>query len=145
MPRPVPAALILGLFASAAAAGSPGGLEGRFVAEWDRNGDGIATLAEIMQIPPGVFARFDSDGNGILDPHEAARFDAARQSDLRAVGGRSGAEIARLASGLRLKRNDLDGNGRISPAELRLAGADWLALLDRNGDGAISAADFVPR
>ncbi|TCM85770.1 EF-hand domain-containing protein [Rhodovulum steppense] len=145
MPRLVPTALLFALVAGAAGAAGHHSLEGRFVAGWDGNGDGVVTLAEIMRIPPAVFARFDLDGNGILDPRETARFDAARQADLRAVGGRTGPEIARLAAGLRLKRNDIDGNGRISRDEFRLGGADWLALLDRNGDGVVSAADFVPR
>ncbi|TCP39901.1 EF-hand domain-containing protein [Rhodovulum marinum] len=150
MPRLVPTALALALLATAAQAGGYSGATGgafqdRFVAEWDRNGDGAVTMAEIQRFPPRVFARFDSDGDGLLDPRETARFDAQRQGDLRAVGGRYRAEVARMAGGVTLKRNDIDGNGRISPSEFRLGGADWLALLDRDGNGEITAVDFAAR
>ncbi|TCO73860.1 EF-hand domain-containing protein [Rhodovulum euryhalinum] len=150
MLRIVPAALVLALLATAAHAGSYSGMPGsvfeeRFVAEWDRNGDGVITRAEIMRMPEAVFARFDRDGDGLLDPHETARFDAARQADLRNLGGRYRAEVARMAGGVTLRRNDIDGNGRISRAEFRLGGADWLALLDRDGNGAVSAVDFAAR
>lgn len=150
MPRLVPTALALTLLATAAQAGGysgvpAAGFETRFVAGWDADGDGVVTLAEIRRFPAEVFARFDRDGDGLLDPHETARFDAHRQGDLRAVGGRSRAEIARMAGGVTLKRNDIDGNGRISPAEFRLGGADWLALLDRDGNGKVTAVDFAAR
>ncbi|MGC9417836.1 MAG: EF-hand domain-containing protein [Rhodovulum sp.] len=150
MPRLVPTALTIAILATAAQAGGYSGavsgpFEDRFVAQWDRNGDGVVTMAEVQRFPPAVFAQFDRDGDGLLDPRETARFDAHRQADLRAVGGRYRAEVARMGGGVTLKRNDIDGNGRISPSEFRLGGADWLALLDRDGNGKITAVDFAAR
>ncbi|SIO39944.1 EF hand [Rhodovulum sp. ES.010] len=149
MPRPIPAVLALAVMGGSASAGSytptPGAFETRFVAEWDRNGNGVVTLDEITALPGHVFGRFDRDGDGLLDPRETARFDAARQADIRAVGGRYGAEVARQAGGVKLGRNDIDGNGRISRAEFRLGGADWLAMLDRDGNGVVTARDFAAR
>jgi Ca2+-binding EF-hand superfamily protein len=54
------------------------------------------------------------------------------------------AQSAAAARDAILERHDLDHDGRVLPAEYD-RGADSFAFLDRDGDGAITAADFSAR
>jgi Ca2+-binding EF-hand superfamily protein len=38
--------------------------------------------------------------------------------------------------------NDADGDGMVSREEFTSRTADWLAMMDRDGDGQVTAADF---
>jgi len=114
-----------------------------FVYNWDANRDGQVSFHEIRRMAPVVFQRFDANRDGVLSGQEAAAFDAARRGDIRTVGGLYGSEVARMAAGFQIARNDIDGDGRISFGEFRLAATDWLGMLDRNGSGYLTDYDFT--
>jgi len=126
----------VGLTAAVAAAqpgpGGPDGaamrdaqLEKRF-AQWDQNGDGAVTLAEIRAFHAAkraaVLAEFDTNGDGTLDRTErkavrhakmVERFEAI-DTDGNAEISRAEAEAAHPGVARHFDRGDRDGNGVIS-------------------------------
>jgi Ca2+-binding EF-hand superfamily protein len=114
----------------------------QFMATWDLNGDGRATLDELKEMRADVFASFDSNEDGQLDAEEHAVFDSARANDVSNYQGKQRAQMQKMADGMSMKATDADGNGRVSLEEFQASTAKWFAMLDKNGDGAITMADF---
>lgn len=114
-----------------------------FIDSWDNNEDGAVSLEEIKTRRGDVFFTFDSDENGALDAEEYVYFDQARANDMKANGGHgSGNGLKRASEGMTLAFNDSNGNGEVSKEEFLAHAADWMVLLDRNGDGVVTTADF---
>lgn len=127
---------------AAAAQGAPGG---HFIENWDQDGDGIVTLAELTQKRGDVFYTFDSDENGFLDAEEYGFFDNARAVDMESLGEQEKGKAGRVQAGMILTFNDTDADGQVSEAEFLAKAADWLTLIDRDGSGDVTPADFGPR
>ncbi|MCB1508079.1 MAG: EF-hand domain-containing protein [Hyphomicrobiaceae bacterium] len=115
-----------------------------FIEVWDLDQNGTVTLEEAEQRRGDVFLSFDADGNGVLDAEEYAVFDEARASDAQQHGTGMGRGGQRAQEGMTLAYNDTDVNGEVTREEFLARTADWLALIDRNGDGAVTAEDFGP-
>jgi hypothetical protein len=113
-----------------------------FLENWDQDGNGAVTLAEAEQRRSDVFLSFDANDDGALDAEEYAMFDEARANDM--AGSDAGNGMKRVQEGMTLTFNDIDADGHVSQAEFLARTADWLALIDRNGDGSITAQDFGP-
>lgn len=95
-----------------------------------------------------AFNQLDWSGDGLLQARELAALRARPQQlflmlDRDGKGGLSRAELPRGAAGEALWRR-LDGNrdGRVAAVDLR--GLTSLALLDQNGDGAVSPGELRP-
>jgi len=152
---PLTAVLIL-----AASIGSAKNVPGsHFIDNWDINEDGAVSLAEAIERRGDFFAAYDADENNILDAEEYALFDEARatgEADGVVGGGQAGGQgggqaapnpevkkaLKKVLVGMTMAYNDIDGNGAVSRDEFLGKTADWVTMLDRNGDGAISTADF---
>lgn len=116
----------------------------QFMANWDLDGNGTATVEELREMRGNVLVTFDSNEDGALDAEEYVMFDEARQNDVDTAPGQQRGQMQRVADALGLAASDTDGDGRVSQEEF-LAGADrWFAQLDKNGDGGITTADFGP-
>ena len=114
-----------------------------FIENWDVDQSGTVGLEDITSRRGDVFLSFDADENGSLDAEEYVYFDEARAYDMEANGGHgNGTGMQRAQEGMTLAFNDLDGSGDVSREEFLARSADWLALLDRNGDNEVSSADF---
>lgn len=114
-----------------------------FILNWDLDGDGAVSLEDITTRRSDVFFTFDSNENGALDADEYVYFDEARANDMEANGGHgNGNGLRRASEGMTLAFNDTDGNGEVSRDEFLARAADWLAILDRNGDERVTTADF---
>lgn len=102
--------------------------------DFDSNGDGQVTAAEIQAFGDARFAAIDTDGNGEIS---AAEFAAKSQSD--------NAERAQKM----VDRFDADKSGGVSKDEMpkpRDAGdrvAKMIERFDTNGDGQISQEEFA--
>lgn len=130
-------------FAGTAQAEAPGS---HFVENWDLDGDGKVTQAELTEKRGEVFYMFDENEDGQLDSAEYDLFDETRKADMEAnagghpKGGKKGPQV-----GMKRDFNDTDGDGKVSRAEFLGQVGAWLAMLDRNGDGVVTTADFGPQ
>lgn len=147
-------ALVLSLPAVAQPGGGQPGMH--FIEQWDDDGDGRVTADELKLRRGDVFYMFDADENGVLDAGEYAVFDETRAADMaasREAGGRHGQGqgpgaagrpdfLNIVGEGMGLAFNDVDGDGAVTLAEFEGSVDSWLALMDQNGDGVVSAGDF---
>ncbi|GAA3867159.1 hypothetical protein [Celeribacter arenosi] len=134
-----------------------------FLLNWDVNEDGVVTRAEVDVRRADMFYAFDGDENGALDTEEMGWLDeTAKMSrdaqDRPGMGNRQGGQKAGNAAGQGL------GNGQTPPGQggalasrggglnrqeaqsamlsARLGPYDH-AILDTNGDGLLSRAEFM--
>lgn len=115
----------------------------QFLANWDLDGNGTATNAELREMRASVFLTFDANEDGALDAEEYVMFDEARANDVSNYQAEQRAQMQKVADGMSLPASDTDGDGRVTRDEF-LAGADrWFAQLDRNADGGITLDDFA--
>lgn len=112
-----------------------------FVENWDIDDDGAVSVEDIKNRRADVFFTFDADENGVLDAKEYVEFDAARAADMENNAGH-GKGMRRASQGMTLVFNDSDENGEVSRNEFLDHSGDWFAMLDRNGDGVVTTADF---
>ena len=137
------AALPVTVHADSHGQGQGGGQPGaHFIENWDLDADGSVTLEEIQHRRDDVFYTFDQDGNGMLEGAEYDNFDEARANDMAGQGGHGAAVMQPVNQGMTREANDLNSDGAVSEEEFQTASAAWLAQMDSNGDGVVTAADF---
>lgn len=127
---------------AAAAQGAPGS---HFIENWDLDGDGAVTIAELTQKRGDVFYTFDYDENGLLDAEEYVFFDEARANDMKNQGDQAQGKMGRVQEGMQMAFNDTDGDGKVSEEEFLAKATEWLRLIDRDASGDVTSADFGPR
>jgi hypothetical protein len=132
-------ALLLSGTASLAQQGVPGA---HFIENWDADGNGSVSEAEVAQKRTDVFAAFDADENGSLSAEEYAVFDEARANDQAQMGGGHGMGMKNLEAPMERGFNDTNGDGEVSAEEWAAASPRMFTALDKNGDGEITSADF---
>lgn len=94
----------------------------------DTNHDDVVDRAEFRANAQRRFARIDATGDGTADAAEIAESPAARE------------RVAHRADRL-VQRLDVNHDGLVSQAEFLAGARERFAKLDRNGDGALTAAD----
>ncbi len=114
-----------------------------FITNWDGDANGAVSLAEVAEKRENVFYTFDENGDGVLTAAEYVAFDEARAADQANESAAKGnAGHGKAAVGMTLEFNDVDGNGEITMAEFMGQNEAWFAIIDRNGDGEVTTADF---
>ncbi|EPX80798.1 EF-hand domain-containing protein [Litoreibacter arenae] len=102
--------------------------------EFDADGDGRITEAEMLAHREARFAQADSDGNGLLSRDE---LQAAAES-------RRAQRFDRM-----IERFDTDKDGSLSQAEIAEMGGErrgrGFTRMDADGDGVITKAEFEQR
>lgn len=135
-----------------------------FLDNWDDNGDGIVTLAEVEEKRGNVFYSFDQEDDGFLSAEDYVFFDEARAADMAMEVGQNGQGRGnggghgkggghgngggnmgqhRGAQGMSLEANDINGDGQVSLAEFMENSVIWLANMDNNSDGVVTTEDFT--
>ena len=135
------AAIVLGTAVSA----QQGNLGGHFFENWDDNADGQVTLAEATTKRGEIFFTFDEDDDGVLSASDYITFNEARDNDhatMKEAGRGQGHGPDRENQGMTMDFNDVNGDGQVSRDEFISRTHDWFAMMDRNDDGTITAADF---
>tara|TARA_B100000949_G_scaffold233223_1_gene249157 strand:- start:1853 stop:2395 length:543 start_codon:yes stop_codon:yes gene_type:complete len=101
---------------------------GRMMQRFDTDDDGGLSMEEFMDIGPGDMADADADGDGEIAFDEMkAAWEARREKRMEAMFKR---------------RFDIDGDGKVTVAELKDRQEKRFALLDANNDGSISPEEF---
>lgn len=140
--RPLLAASAACLALTAGAALAQQGVPGQhFVENWDLDGDGTVSLQEMTDHRGEVFYMFDQNEDGSLDAAEYTLFDETRAADMENAGGH-GRGMQPADHGMTAAFNDTDGDGLVSEEEFVSRTPEWLALMDRDGSGDITTADF---
>ncbi len=138
----LPALVLIALTVPAFASG--GGTPGaHFVENFDDNGDGIVTLAEVREKRGDILYMFDTNDDGILTSEEYDMFDETRAADQANQEGGQGK--GDKGEGMTREVTDLNGDGQVTLEEFQAATDAWFAGKDRNGDGVITTEDFGPR
>jgi len=127
------------LATSVAAGGSPGA---GFIENWDDDANGAVTLAEVSEKRENVFITFDEDGDGVITGEEYVAFDEVRAADQANEGGNGDGEHGKASVGMTHEFNDVNGDGDVSFEEFTGQSEAWFSILDRNGDGEVTTADF---
>jgi len=112
-----------------------------FITNWDGDENGVVTLAEVIEMRENLFVTFDEDGDGMISAEEYIAFDAAR-AEGQAYEGISNGGHGKAAVGMTLEFNDTNGDGAVTQSEFVDQSAAWFAILDRNGGGEVTPADF---
>jgi len=115
----------------------------RFMTNWDLDGNGAITLAEVMEMRENISYSFDSNADGAIDGAEYDMFDEARANDMSSVRKSDKLKMKSIAGGLARATTDVDGDGQVTRAEFMDTAEPWHKKLDRNGDGKVTSADFA--
>lgn len=130
----------IALLATSATAETPGS---GFITNWDLDQNGAVSLAEVSEKRVDVFYTFDENGDGVITAAEYVAFDEARAADQANENkGNGGGGHGKASVGMTMDFNDVDGNGEVTMDEFTGQSAAWFAILDRNGDGEVTSADF---
>jgi Ca2+-binding EF-hand superfamily protein len=130
--------LAMGLGGVALAAGPDGmmprGERGaQMFQQFDTDGDGNITRAEIDAAAAARFAAADTDGDGFLSAEELAAHAAAMQAERHAAGSQR-----------MMERLDADKDGKVSAAEMAAhSPARMFDRLDADEDGAITRDEMA--
>lgn len=103
--------------------GPGGGRAYEMFDNFDANGDGEVTAAEVEQVRNERFSQFDADGDGSLslEEYQALWMDAMRE---------------RMVD--RFQRHDDDGDAMVTAEEFAEPFGRIVRRLDRDGDGAVT-------
>lgn len=99
----------------------------------DANNDGAVSRDEIVAARAKLFARLDVNSDGVIDQDETEMLRDAIMDRATAMQERLGNQMRRL---------DTSGDGKVSRDEFR-ARTLFFDLADRDGDGKLSAAEFL--
>ncbi|SUZ31193.1 hypothetical protein ROE7235_00929 [Roseibaca ekhonensis] len=140
------AALLMPLPVLAQGNGTPGA---GFIAEWDMSGSGTVTPEDIRERRASLFEMFDLDGSGVLETAELDNMTATitDREALEMEQGKGGGHGSNgpgkvIHDAMGLAFNDADGDSTITKAEFTAASDRLFPLIDRNGDGVVTTADF---
>jgi hypothetical protein len=155
------------LLSTAAAFAQGTGPGDHFISNWDQDGDGVVTLEEATTKRGDLFTSFDANEDGKLSAEEYAMFDEMRAADQARMQeemgqgngngqgkgkgkgkgqgngkGNGHGMMGGEEGGMQRAFNDADGDGFVSREEFMAKTPDWIAMMDRNGDGKVMADDF---
>lgn len=99
----------------------------------DANNDSAVSRDELVAARAKLFARLDVNSDGGIDEDETEMLREAIMNRATAMQARLGNQMRRL---------DTSGDGKVSRDEFR-ARTLFFDLADRDGDGKLSAAEFL--
>ena len=122
------------LLIAAPALAENGGRGEKFLTMWDLDANGAVSQQEAQTHRPDIFAMFDENTDGKIAGAEFVL--VAEHQALESEGkGRGQAEAP-------MQSNDANSDGTVTLEEFVAGTESWFARRDRDGDGAITSADF---
>lgn len=126
------AAALAGACAMTASAAMAEGQLSNSMARMDANGDGKVTVEEFSADKPGLFKKVNANGDDGLSKDEVTAYYTQK-------GGTEDGKLEGRVNGV--MRADANGDGKVTLDELNAQAAADFKKRDKNGDGAITAAD----
>ncbi|MDV7145219.1 EF-hand domain-containing protein [Tropicimonas sp. TH_r6] len=112
-----------------------------FLTNWDADEDGKVTLDELSERRGDVFAGFDENEDGALSAEEYRALDEARMGTMQRPDDR-GNGAGRGEQVWAFDAADADKDGAVSLEEFAGASAQWMQVMDSNGDSVLTVEDF---
>lgn len=124
-----------------------------FITNWDRNDDGIVTLAEATEKRGDIFTAFDADEDGKLSASEYDSFDEARAADQagmqQAMGGMGQGNGTGQGNGQGNGKGKDKGHGQGNGQGMMNGNPEEAGMMrgfnDTDGDGLISRDEFIAK
>jgi hypothetical protein len=116
-----------------------------FIEQWDMNADGQVTLAEATDKRAEIFVMFDQSEDGIMDATEwdsIAAHLAEEDGNGGGQGGMGHGPGKYIHDAMTAAFNDANADGTVTMEEFTAATEALFAVIDRNGDGVMTSADF---
>lgn len=124
--------------------GNPGQ---HFLEQWDADANGNVTPTEVATKRSEVFAMFDQDSDKTLSEAEWALVAEHMALELGQGGAGHGMNMAAPGKAVHVAMspafNDTDLDGNVTQEEFESASAKLFGLMDGDGDGAVTVADFA--
>ncbi len=118
------------------------------LAQWDKDGDGNVTLAEVEASAQAQIEAFDADGDGQLTVEELRDGQAAARFKALDADGDGKVSLAEFSAqpgerrGGALMGRDQDGDGKLSLAELTAMARRLFEAADADQDGTLTAEEL---
>lgn len=117
----------------------------RLIKKADLNGDGLISQAELSKQIARTVAFLDANGDGAVSSGEIANQKALVKAENKRLKASSGQKLMKLPKGVakHFERFDVNGDGKLTAAELNAVAAKMFSRRDRNKDGYLSRDDFA--
>lgn len=106
----------------------------------DTDKDGTLSASEIANASKALI-QLDKNGDGIISPEEMRPDPSAMPGGLAGAGGNGQFNGAMM--GQMFERSDANKDGKLTGDEIPERMRDRLNMIDKDGDGAITKAEFV--
>ncbi len=108
----------------------------------DTDQDGTLSASEIANASKAL-VQLDKNGDGIISSEEMRPDPSAMPGGFAGAGPGAGGQFAGAMMGKMFEKSDANGDGKLSGDEIPERMRDKMGMIDKDGDGAITKAEFA--